>query len=183
MSKNVKGRIGISSPFIGGYSEKQCSCLDSQKANLEALQFVSNVIELKPDKKYLMIFDGLNYHQLNAINDVLRARGFDCLCITTFEGQEVKVIEASAEDTSNRFEQAQQYTKAIKEIADSAFWQELGRAMSIRERRAIFAKLAEHLGLAVDEWGNTDDGIKKQFSLDEAKKILEPYKKIEDYLS
>lgn len=62
--------------------------------DLEALQFVSNVIELKPDKKYLLIFKGLNYHQLNQINEALRAHGFDSLCITTFEDQEVKVIEA-----------------------------------------------------------------------------------------
>lgn len=147
--------------------------------DLEALQFVSNVIELKPDKKYLMVFDGITQHQLEHINEVLRARGFDCLCITTFEGQEVKVIEAPAETAPNRFEQAQQYTRAIKKIADSAFWQELGRAMTINERREIFKKLAEHLGVSVDGQGNAGvDGEKHCYSLEEAKAILGPYMSI-----
>lgn len=134
--------------------------------DLEALQFVSNVIELKPDKKYLLAFKGLTHDQLDQIHEALRRRGYDCFCIALYEGQELQVIEAPAKT----------------EPEPDPFWQQFSRDMTINERRAIFAKLAEHLGLAVDEWGNTDDGIKKQFSLDETKKILDPYKKIEDYL-
>lgn len=146
---------------------------------LKTLQFVSNVIELKPDKKYLLVFKGnITVDQVQSAIDILAAQDIHGIGLAIDHGDDLQVIEAPAEIASKRFEQAQQYTKAIKEIADSAFWQELGQAMTINERRAIFAKLAEHLGIAVDEWGNTDYEVKKQFSVDEAKAILEPYKKI-----
>jgi hypothetical protein len=132
--------------------------------DLEGLQFVSNVIELKPDKKYLLIFKGdIHLMQLEQINAYLRKQGIDCACIRSID--DVQVIEAPAKTDSLQF------------------WEEMGKVMTINERRAIFAKLGEHLGIDVSEWGEVDDGIKKHYSLDEAKKILEPYKKFEDYIS
>lgn len=70
----------------------------------EALKFVSNVIELKPNKKYLLIFKGLNnMYQLDQINKYLRAEGFDCACISTPDDQDVQVIEApSGEVTAKK---------------------------------------------------------------------------------
>jgi hypothetical protein len=141
--------------------------MNEENLKLEDLLFVSNTIELKPDKKYLLVFKGnMTIDQLNRVLDYLRSHGIHGVGIALHDGQELQVIEAPVKI----------------EPEPDRFWQQLSRDMTINERRAIFAKLAEHLGLAVHEWGNTDDGIKKQFSLDEAKAILAPYKKIEDYL-
>jgi hypothetical protein len=129
--------------------------------DLEALQFTSNAIELKPDKKYLLLFKEINYHQLNHINDYLRSQGLHCICIGTL-GQDVQVIEAPAKP--------------------DPFWQQLSRDMGINERREVFKKLGEHLGIDVSEWGEIEDRVKKHYSVEEAKKILEPYMEIEDYI-
>jgi hypothetical protein len=130
---------------------------------LKPLELVSNVIELKPDKKYVLIFKNAAVDQLGYINDVLRKHGLDCVCLRTFD--DVQIIEAPAKTREDRF------------------WEQMSQAMTINERRVIFAKLAEHLGIDIDEQGNTDDGIKKRYGPDEAKEILEPYKEIEDYLA
>lgn len=60
--------------------------------DFKPLQLVSNVIELKPDKKYVLIFKNAALDQLGHINDVLRQHGFDCVCLRTFD--DVQVIEA-----------------------------------------------------------------------------------------
>lgn len=147
--------------------------------DLKDLLFVSNTVELKEDKKYLMVFKGVTAKQLEHVMAALGERGITCFGMALQEGQDLEIIEAPAETAPNRFEQAQQYTRAIKEIADSAFWQGLGRAMAINERREIFKKLAEHLGVPVDEQGNADiDREKHCYSLEEAKAILAPYRKI-----
>ncbi len=62
--------------------------------NLEALKFTSNVIELKPDKKYLLIFKGVTHYQLVQVNAYLRKQGFDCACISAPDRNDVQVIEA-----------------------------------------------------------------------------------------
>jgi hypothetical protein len=134
--------------------------------SLEALQFTSNVIELKSDKKYLLIFKDATTDQLNSVNEYLWAHGFHCACIRSLDGEDVQVIEAPAKSDP------------------SEFWRNLSRDMTINERRAIFAKLAEYLGVPVSELGESEqDGEKHRYSLDTANKILEPYKKIEDYLT
>jgi hypothetical protein len=132
--------------------------------DLEGLQFVSNVIELKPDKKYLLLFKEINYHQITHLNDYLRSQGLHCICIGTL-GQDVHVIEAPNAESKS-------------------FWEELGKAMTINERRAIFAKLAEHLGLAVcdaEEEGPTVST--KRFTQEQVNEILGPYIETGDYLA
>ena len=62
--------------------------------DLQALQFVSNVVELKQDKQYLLVFKGVNPFQLNAVDKALRERGFNCLSIVVYGDQDVQVIEA-----------------------------------------------------------------------------------------
>lgn len=147
--------------------------------DLKDLLFVSNTVELKEDKKYLMVFKGVTAKQLEHVMAALGERDITCFGMALQEGQDLEIIEAPAETAPNRFEQAQQYTRAIKEIADSAFWQEPGRAMTINERREIFKKLAEHLGVSVDEQGNAEvDGERHCYSFEEAKAILGPYMSI-----
>jgi len=132
---------------------------------LKALQFTSNVVELKPDKKYLLIFKDIHLMQLEQINAYLRKQGFDCTCIRTVE--DVQVIEAPAKPDP------------------SEFWRNLSRDMTINERRAVFKKLSELIGVPVNEFGEVEQEgeIKHQWSFEEAKAILEPYKKFEDYIS
>jgi hypothetical protein len=64
-------------------------------------------------------------------------------------------------------------------VESKSFWEQISQSMTINERRAIFKEIAKHLEIAVDEWGNIEDETKKQFSLDEAKAILKPYREIE----
>jgi len=130
--------------------------------DLKDLLFVSNTIELKPDKKYLLVFKGINHHQLNQIQEALRIRGFDCLCIIAPHDQDVQVIEAPA----------------VTEPS-STFWEEMSKSLTLNERRAIFAKLATHLGIAVDDAGDTESGEGHRYSMEEAKKILEPYREVD----
>jgi hypothetical protein len=66
--------------------------MGNENPDIQALQFVSNVIELKPDKKYLLIFKDMTHYQLDQIDKYLRARGFDCACINTHD-QAVQIIE------------------------------------------------------------------------------------------
>jgi hypothetical protein len=66
--------------------------------DLQPLQFVSNVIELKEGKKYLMIFHETDRWVLDRIEKVLYERGFDCLCLGAYDGNEVQVIEAPANE-------------------------------------------------------------------------------------
>jgi hypothetical protein len=68
----------------------------NEEETLKALQFVSNTIELKPDKKYLLIFKRITHYQLEQVNDYLRKQGFDCTCISAPDGNDVQVIEAPA---------------------------------------------------------------------------------------
>lgn len=65
----------------------------SEEEALKALQFTSNVIELKPGKKYLLVFKHITLYQIEQVNEYLRNRGFDCACISAPDG-EVQVIEA-----------------------------------------------------------------------------------------
>ena len=59
------------------------------------LQAVSNVIELKSDKKYLLVFkgDGITQQELGHILTGLRSRGIDSVGIALYDGQELTVIE------------------------------------------------------------------------------------------
>jgi len=67
------------------------------------LQFVSNVVELKPDKKYLLVFKGdIPVDQLNRALDTLRSEGFHGVGIALREGQDLQVIEASTESWSTQ---------------------------------------------------------------------------------
>ena len=127
--------------------------------DLQALQFVSNVIELKPDKKYLLVFHGVNPHMLGRVDSELRERGFHSLSIATYGDQKLQVIEAPATESPGKF------------------WEELGKALTINERRAVFAKLSELIGVSVNEYGEveTNGEVKHQWSLEEAKAFVGPH--------
>jgi hypothetical protein len=124
--------------YCGAFEDHQWVCTgdyivtDSHgKTNdLEALQFVSNVIELKPDRKYLLVFNGLSMHQLNVVQDALRSHGFDCLCLNLPKGDDLQVIETS------------------EAVESKSFWEQISQSMTINERRAIFKEIAEHLGIS-----------------------------------
>lgn len=62
--------------------------------DLQALQFVSNVVELKADKKYLLVFKNIPFEVLERVSDMLHICGFDCFCIALYDGDDLKVIEA-----------------------------------------------------------------------------------------
>lgn len=64
----------------------------------EALKFVSNVIELKPNKKYLLIFKDTDHYTLDRVNKYLKIMGLDCACISTPDNQDVQVIEAPSSE-------------------------------------------------------------------------------------
>ncbi len=70
---------------------------DAHPPELPALQFVSNVIEIRPDKKYLLVFEGDNvsHDELQAVFQRLYAAGFiGCLGIAIKSGTQLTVIEA-----------------------------------------------------------------------------------------
>lgn len=60
---------------------------------------VSNVIELKPDKKYLLVFSG-NYtrKELQELTDTLRTFGFSSFAVALREGETLEVIEEPQEE-------------------------------------------------------------------------------------
>jgi hypothetical protein len=61
----------------------------------EPLQFVSNVIELQPNKKYLLIFHGADDEAMQGAMDFLNGRGFhNIVGLSLGEGQSIDVIEA-----------------------------------------------------------------------------------------
>ncbi len=63
--------------------------------DMPVFQAVENVIELKPDKKYLLIFKGVTLTQLEAVIKRLRAEGItNCMGIAIQDGQEVQIVEA-----------------------------------------------------------------------------------------
>lgn len=70
--------------------------------DLKALQFTSNVIQLEPDKKYLLVIRGMamNHYELERIHGALRARGITNLVLSLPEEADLDVIEVPAsEDT------------------------------------------------------------------------------------
>jgi hypothetical protein len=59
------------------------------------LQAVSNVIEIKPGKKYLLVFkgEGVTDQALQRIVTGLRLEGIDSVGVALDDGQELTVIE------------------------------------------------------------------------------------------
>lgn len=106
------------------------------KQDLEAIKFVSNAIELKPDKKYLLVFKGdITVHQLNGVIDHLRAQDVHCLGIAIHDNQELQVIEAPAK------------------VEQDDPWAQLGQILTINERRALFSEAWEMLE---KQWMNSE---------------------------
>lgn len=69
--------------------------MNEENLKLEDLLFVSNTIELKPDKKYLLVFKGnMTIDQLNHVLEYLRSHGVHGVGIALRNGEEVQVIEA-----------------------------------------------------------------------------------------
>ncbi len=66
----------------------------------EPLQAVSTVIELKPDKKYLLVFKGddIDANMLNEISQHLRDMGIVNLSISIAQDIDMEVIEAPNEE-------------------------------------------------------------------------------------
>lgn len=62
--------------------------------DLKDLLFVSNTIELKSGKRYLMVFRGVTVNQLNNIIKALGEREVECLGIALHDGQDLQIIEA-----------------------------------------------------------------------------------------
>jgi hypothetical protein len=86
------------------------------KEDIKALKFVSNVIELKPNKKYLLVFKGnITVHQLNGVIDHLRAQDIHSVGIAIHDDQDLQVIEAPDDP-----------------------WNKLGHILTINECRALF---------------------------------------------
>lgn len=64
----------------------------SEVPNDQPLQAVSNMIELKPDKQYLLVLNGATVAQANDIMQRLTARGLKNLVV--LYGDDVQVLEA-----------------------------------------------------------------------------------------
>lgn len=90
------------------------------KEDIESLKFVSNVIELKPDKKYLLVFKDTDGEVLDITSNALHRSGFDCFCIAVSKDENLQIIEAPAKTE-------QEYP-----------WSQLGQILTINERRALF---------------------------------------------
>lgn len=102
------------------------------KEPIESLKFVSNVIELKPDKRYLLVFKGnITVHHLNGIIDNLRAQGIHSVGIAIHDDQELQVIEAPDDP-----------------------WSQIGHILTINERRALFSEAWETLE---KQWTNNEE--------------------------
>lgn len=66
----------------------------------EPLQSVSNVIELKPGHKYLLVFNHTHYgpDQLDYLAGQLYKMGYQCFCVATYDNDgEIQVIEVPDE--------------------------------------------------------------------------------------
>jgi hypothetical protein len=60
----------------------------------EALQAISNVIELKPDKFYLFVFKGsFNYHEMEYLAKTLYNEGLHGISVAIQDEQSLEVIE------------------------------------------------------------------------------------------
>lgn len=59
----------------------------------EVLKATSNIIELKPDKKYLFVFKGVTEQQLHNLNEVIHASGFKGISIGLYKDDELEIIE------------------------------------------------------------------------------------------
>ena len=58
------------------------------------LHAVNNVIELKPGKKYLLVFKGdIRLEALESVILALKAHEIDCFAIALQDGEELTVIE------------------------------------------------------------------------------------------
>ena len=67
----------------------------------ESLKFVSNVIELKPDRKYLLVFKGnVSIMEIDRAGRVLREQGFDCISLSLGENVDMDVIEVPKEQAN-----------------------------------------------------------------------------------
>lgn len=62
--------------------------------DISDLLFVSNTIELKLGKKYLLVFKGATRQQLEGVMRALGQQGVDCVGIGLRDGQDVQIIEA-----------------------------------------------------------------------------------------
>ena len=61
------------------------------------LEAVSNVIELKPDKKYLLVFIGATFDQVEQAKARLKASGIQGVGIGLPDGVHLQVVECSDE--------------------------------------------------------------------------------------
>lgn len=68
----------------------------------EFLQAVSNVIELKPDKRYMFVFSGVSREAANHILSRLKAIGITAFALSLSEGESVQIIEYPKEAKSER---------------------------------------------------------------------------------
>ncbi len=62
---------------------------------LKILQFVSNVIQLEPNKKYLLIIRGvvMDHDEQDRLTTALRSLGISCLSLSLPEEADVSVVE------------------------------------------------------------------------------------------
>ncbi len=61
----------------------------TSQAAQQPLQAISNIIELKPDRKYLLVFKGndMDLSMLHALDDVLKAAEIHCISIALSAGE------------------------------------------------------------------------------------------------
>ena len=57
------------------------------------IEAVSNVIEMKPDHTYLLVFQGVQPHEAEQVLRMLRAVGINVLSVGLADGESVQVVE------------------------------------------------------------------------------------------
>jgi hypothetical protein len=82
------------------------------------LQFVSNVIELKPDTAYLLVFEGDNVSrsELHTVLQRFNTAGLRCFGLALKSDTTLTVIEAPQDDKAIRMLIRAEVDKALKDV-------------------------------------------------------------------
>lgn len=62
-----------------------------------SIESVSNVVQLKPGHKYLLILKGVTQDQADQVLQVMRAAGVECVGVGLDDGENVEIVEVASE--------------------------------------------------------------------------------------
>lgn len=62
-----------------------------------SIKAVSNVVELKPEHKYLLVFKGAIPEDVHQVLQMIRAVGIVCVGVGLDDGESVQIVEVPSE--------------------------------------------------------------------------------------